>query len=77
MHNEIMIPMLDISPLFFLSTQTTTLVTLFIVTVKSRELKLSTHLDSGWMYNVYQNKHAATYTLFYLFSFLSLRIFAH
>ena len=55
MHNETMIPMLDISPLFFLSAQTTTLVTLVIVTVKSRELKLYTHLDSGWMFNVYQN----------------------
>ena len=39
------------------------LVTLFLVTVKSRELKLGTHLDSGWIYSVYGNQDAAAYLL--------------
>ena len=40
-------------------------VTLFSVTVKSRELKLGTHLDSGWMYCVYQNHDIAAYLFLY------------
>ena len=38
------------------------LVTLFLGTVRLRILKLSTHVDSGQMYHVYQNQAAAAYS---------------
>ena len=33
----------------------------FLIFVKSRELKLGTHLDNGWMYHVYGNPDATAY----------------
>ena len=44
-------------------------VTLFSGTVRPRQLKLGAHMDSGWMYRVYQNQAAAAA---YLFLFLHL-----
>ena len=32
-----------------------------------RRLKLGTHVDSGWMYRVYQNQAAAAYSPLYFF----------
>ena len=32
--------------------------------------KLGTHVDSGWMYSVYQNQATAAYLALYLFIFL-------
>ena len=61
---------------FFLSLQFLTLkffVTLFSGTVRTRRLKLGTHVDSGRMYHVYQNQAAAAYLSLYLFIFLSLQ----
>ena len=46
-------------------------VTLFSVTVKSRDSKLATHLDGGWMYGVYQNHDAAVYLFLYFHFALS------
>ena len=60
----------------FLSLQFSTLkffVTLFSGTVRSRRLKLVTHVDSGQMYHVYQNQTAAAYSSLYFFIFLSLQ----
>ena len=34
-------------------------------------LKLGTHVDSEWMYDVYQNQAAAAYSSFYFSFFLS------
>ena len=62
--------------LIFLSLQFSTLkffVTLFSGTVRPRRLKLSTHVDSGQMYHVYQNQAAAAYLSLYFFIFLSLQ----
>ena len=36
-------------------------------TVRSRRLKLGTHVDSGWLYGVYQNQAAAAYLFLYFF----------
>ena len=36
-------------------------------TVRPRRLKLGTHVDSGWMYGVYQNQAAAAYLSLYFF----------
>ena len=58
----------------FLSLQFSTLkffVTLFSGTVKSRRLKLGTHVDSGQMYRVYRNQAAAADLSLYFFIFLS------
>ena len=55
---------------FFLSNFQTLnfFVTLFTGTVRPRRLNLGTHVDSGWMYRVYQNQTAAAYSsLYYLF----------
>ena len=57
-------------------------VTLFSGTVRPRRLKLSTHVDSGQMYCVYQNQAAAAYLSLYFFIFLPLQfsnieIFCH
>ena len=48
-------------------------VTLFSGTVRSRRLKLGTHVDSGQMYQVYQNQAAAAYSSLCFFIFLSLQ----
>ena len=39
--------------------------------VRSRGLKLDTHLDIGWMYCVYQNHNAAANSFLYFSIFLS------
>ena len=36
-------------------------------TVRPRRFKLCTHVDSGWMYGVYQNQAAAAYSSLYFF----------
>ena len=46
-------------------------VVLFSGTVRPRRLKLDTHMNSGWMYLVYQNQAAAAYLSLYFFIFLS------
>ena len=46
-------------------------VTFFSGTVRSRRLKLDTHVDSGQMYLVYWNQAAAAYLSLYFFIFLS------
>ena len=45
--------------------------------MKPRRLKLRTHVDSGWMYGVYQNQAAAAYSSLYFlfFQYLSIKIF--
>ena len=45
--------------------------TFIIGTVRPRRLKLGTHVDSGWMYGVYQNQAAAAYAPLYFLFFLS------
>ena len=35
--------------------------------MRPRRLKLDTHLDSGWMYSVYQNQAAAANSSLYFF----------
>ena len=44
-------------------------VTFFSGTVRSRRLKLGTHVDSGQMYHVCRNQVAATYLSLYFFIF--------
>ena len=65
-----------ISSFFFLSNFQTlnTFVTLFSTTVRSRKLKLGTHVDNGWMYHVYRN-HAAAHIYPFIFSFFFLSNF--
>ena len=48
-------------------------VTLCSGTVGPRRLKLSTHVDSGQVYRVYQNQAAAAYPSLYFVIFLSLQ----
>ena len=48
----------------------------FIRNVRPRRLKLGTHVDSGWMYRIYQNQAAAAYSSHYFLFFLS-PIFKH
>ena len=43
------------------------------VTAKSRELKLGTHVDSGWVYPVYRKHDRDAYLFHYFSSFLSLQ----
>ena len=64
--------------IFFLSSfQTLNIfITLLSGTVRSRTLKLGTHVDSGWLYGVYQNQAAAAYFYLYFLFFLS-PIFKH
>ena len=50
--------------------------------MRSRRLKLGTHVDSGQMYRVYRNQAAAAYLSLYFsnFSFLqfsNIKIFRH
>ena len=63
-----------ISSVFFLSNFQTLkiFVALFSGTVRPIKLKLSTHVDIGWMYRVYRNQAATSYlSLISLFFFLS------
>ena len=64
-----------ISSFFFLSNFQTfkSFVTLFSGTVRTRRLKLGTHMDSVQIYCVYGNQTAAAYLSLYIFSFLSLQ----
>ena len=64
-----------ISSFFFLSNYQTLkiFVTFFSGTVRSRRLKLGTHVDSGQMYLVYRNQAAAAYLSPYFFIFLSFQ----
>ena len=64
--------------IFFLSNFQTLkcFVTLLSGTVRPSRLKLSTHVDSRWMYRVYQNQAAAAYSSLYFLFFLS-QIFKH
>ena len=75
-------------PLFFLffflsNFQTLKIfVTLFSGTVRTRSLKLGTHMDSGQMYRVYRNRAAAAYSSLYFFiclplQFSNIEIFHH
>ena len=59
--------------IFFLSNFQTLkfLITLLSGTVRTRRWKLGTHVDSGWMYGVYQNKAAASYSPLYFLFFVS------
>ena len=52
-------------------------VTLLSGTVRPRRLKLGTHVDSGWMYGVYQNQATANYSSLYFFflQYSSIKIF--
>ena len=64
--------------IFFLSNFQTLnfFVTLLSGTVRPRRLRLGTHMDSGWMYYVYQNQAAAAYSSLYFLFFLP-PIFKH
>ena len=73
-----------ISSFFFLSNYQTlkNFVTFSSGSVRSRRLKLGTHMDSGQMYRVHRNQAAAAYLSLYVFIFLSLqfsniKIFRH
>ena len=73
-----------ISSFFFISNYQTLKIflTFFSGTVRSRRLKLGTHVDSGQMYHVYRNQAAAAYSPHCFFLFLSLqfsniKIFRH
>ena len=60
----------------FLSLQFSTLkffVTLSSGTMRSRRLKIGTHVDSWQMYRIYRNQAAAAYTSLYFFIFLPLQ----
>ena len=60
----------------FLSLQFSTLkffITIFSGTERPRRLKLGTPIDSGQMYQVYQDQAAAAYSYPYFFIFLSLQ----
>ena len=48
-------------------------ITFFSGPVRSRRLKLGTHVDSGQMFRVYRNQAAAAYLFLYFFIFLSLQ----
>ena len=73
-----------IASFFFLSNYQTLkiFITFFSGTVKSRRLKLGTHVDSGLMYRVYRNQAAAANLSLYFFIFLflqfsNIKIFRH
>ena len=65
--------------IFFLSNFQTLKIfdTLLSGTLRPRRLKLGTHVDSGWMYGVYQNQAAAAYSsLYFLFlQYSNIKIF--
>ena len=67
---------------FFLSNFQTLKIfaTLFSGTVRSRTMKLVTHMENGWIYRVYRNHAAALicpfiYLFFFLSNFQTLKIF--
>ena len=62
-----------ISSFFFLSNFQTLkfFITFFSGTVRTRKLKLGTHVGSGQLYRVYRNQAAAAYLSLYFFFFLS------
>ena len=70
-------------PFFFLSNFQTLkfFVTLFSGTVRPRRLKIGTHMDNEWMYQVYRNQAAAAYlSLYFIFlslQFSNIKIFCH
>ena len=73
-----------ISLFFFLSNYQTLkiFITFFSGTVRSRRLKLGTHVDSGQMYHAYWNQAAAAYWspyffIFFLSNFQTLKFFTH
>ena len=47
-------------------------VALFSGTIRPTKLKLSTHVDNGWMYHVYWNQAAAAYLSFCFFIFFPI-----
>ena len=67
--------------IFFLSNFQTLkfFITLLSVTVRPRRLKLGIHVDSGWMYPVYQNQVAAAYLSlhFFFFQYSNIKNFRH
>ena len=63
-----------ISSFFFLSSVQNKKFLSHTGTVRPRKFKLSTLVDSGWMYRVYQNQAAAAYLSLYFFIFLSLQL---
>ena len=73
---------LSLYSFFFLSNYQTLkyFITLFSGTVRSRRLKLGTHMDSGQMYRVYRNQAAALIcpsisSFFFLSNFQTLKFF--
>ena len=67
-----------ISSFSFLSSYQTLkiFITFFSGTVRSRRLKVGTHVDSGQMYRVYRNQAAAYLSLcFFIFLFQTLKFF--
>ena len=68
--------------IFFLSNFQTLkfFVTILLGTVRPRRLKLGTHVDSGWLYRVYQNQAAAAaYSSLYFFflKYSNIKNFRH
>ena len=65
--------------IFFLSNFQTLkcFVSVLLGSVRPRRLKLGTHVDSWWMYRVYQNQAAVAYLSLYLFHFSFAPIFKH
>ena len=63
------LPLCFLSPIFNIKI----FVTLFSGIVRHRRLKLSAHVDNGWMYRVYRNQVAAAYLSHLIFIFLSLQ----
>ena len=79
-HNQAAAAYASLYFFIFVSLQFSTLkffITPFLGIVRPRSLKIGTHMDSGQMYNVYQNQAAASYSSLYFFIFLSLPIFKH
>ena len=63
---------------FFQYSNIKVFVTLFSGTVRPRKLKLGAHMDSRWLYRVYQNQAAAAAYLFlFVFHFSFSPIFKH
>ena len=64
-----------ISSFFFLSNFQTfkIFLTLFSGTIRPTKFKHGIHVDNRWLYHVYWNQNASTYSFFYFVIFLSLR----
>ena len=67
-------PFISLSLFFFLSSFGTLkfFITFFTGTGRPTKLKISMHVNSGWMHHVYWNQTAAAYSFLYFFIFLSL-----